>query len=698
MDKKPPMMFKLEEPVRDYEEERELSTFEKVSFGHADYRKAIDMIKALYLEDDRVFTIGFSAGKDSTCVVDLCLTALMEIPELARDKKVWILLSKTGQDLDPMDRYINSTIKKLKAYGEEHNLPLEVHVALPEQNDTFWLNIIGRGMVLPTSVGSSSSGWCVSRLKTTPQAKILNDSIFSQSGKVDFVSLTGTRADEGASRKKRLKEFTIDGAMKKHSEYPNSAVLAPIEFWSTKDVWNYIINDSKDWFNTDDIVTLYASTAGEGKECSTVLDAGGAGNKPGCAASGGRFGCWGCTKMKTDTSAVAMSQHEGYEYLKHRQDFRLWLTDFAEGGWEGTRDVFSHGKRGHIFRAYTYTNSRTGLAGVGGLTLDFRKQILDNLLSTEQKEKETKEDCSLLTDYELNFIAEVWFWYGDLDYTAAEIANKYGKTAEHSDTLVKMVTLAKMLREENRYLEPILSFKHDIHTSDRFYAQFIMEFIDDKNPNDLSRAEDAVSKVLAWAAIADDIGHIGSIEHYETCPVMEDVGDRFKNACFLSPERERSIREEWTQDKPFKHTEHSLQEKGLLSDDIEVHVEAKQYIEDNRFPNDTYDFTNDNNISMEEQIAFLEESRDTARDAVRAEAFPEDATVSSERFLPPELLARKMEREREEVEKKLEREYEKEQKKYACGHPDMRQLNLFDLLDEEPAKEKGLSADSHLGR
>ena len=52
-------------------------------------------IKTQYLSDNRTWIIGFSGGKDSTCVLQLVWMALSEISETKRKKLIYCISSDT---------------------------------------------------------------------------------------------------------------------------------------------------------------------------------------------------------------------------------------------------------------------------------------------------------------------------------------------------------------------------------------------------------------------------------------------------------------------------------------------------------------------------------------------------------------------------------------------------------------------------
>ena len=52
-------------------------------------------IRKVYLSDNRPWIIGFSGGKDSTCLVQLVWNALSKLPKEKLQKKIYVISSDT---------------------------------------------------------------------------------------------------------------------------------------------------------------------------------------------------------------------------------------------------------------------------------------------------------------------------------------------------------------------------------------------------------------------------------------------------------------------------------------------------------------------------------------------------------------------------------------------------------------------------
>lgn len=426
-------------------------------------------IKQLYLEDDRVLSEGFSGGKDSSCTTALTLEALLEIPKEQRMKTLHILYSDTMMELLPVQVHTYRVLEKIKKFASEHDLPVKVMHAIPDVSERFFSMMIGRGIRPP----SQDNRWCTTRLKTQVQERVLYDTFGTED--IETISIVGSRKEESADRAKRLEKNTIDGHLKGHSVYAKSLVFAPIEDFSTIDVWTTLRSSDigRTVLDAESLFELYATTNGEGAECQTILgNANENGKNPGCSKSGGRFGCWVCTLLPKGGDKAMLGMAKQYPYIKHMIEFRDWVASIRDGNWHKYRDFYNHE---HFTRLqYNLDNHRFGMTCPGGLNLPTRAEMLLRLMECETKVRE-EEDIYLISDEELEYIQRRWVEEGDLSLTAVEICKRYGREVKVTDATRRLVRFAKAFYVTQSIWERRLKVWYNIHPDERFAAQFVLQ-------------------------------------------------------------------------------------------------------------------------------------------------------------------------------------------------------------------------------
>jgi DNA sulfur modification protein DndC len=399
----------------------------------------IDEIKDQYLLDTRPWIIGFSGGKDSSVILQLVWTALRELPKEKLTKPVHIVCNDTLVENPKIVEWIDKSLVNIERQAQKEGLPFIVKKTTPILEDTFWVNLIGKGYPSP----NTTFRWCTDRLKIKPTSRYIQKQI-EQSGEV--IILLGTRSDESNNRKKSMEKFQIDNQrLKRHMDLNLAYVYTPIKSITTNEVWQYLMQVPSQWNGTNrDLITLYKN--GTGGDCPLVIDT----TTPSCGQS--RFGCWVCTVVKKDKSMEAMIDN-GEEWMLPMLELRDWLVENRDN------------------EEYRMDKRRNGTAGKGPFTIEARGYILETLLKAQ---KETGQQ--LITNEELKAIQVLWNMDGfnttvyniynsiyqtnlDIDMhdrdkiklqqsdRLKELSEKHGADFDKLQTLINVVADKKILRK-----------------------------------------------------------------------------------------------------------------------------------------------------------------------------------------------------------------------------------------------------------
>ncbi|MBE6047490.1 MAG: DNA phosphorothioation system sulfurtransferase DndC [Clostridium sp.] len=276
----------------------------------------LDEMKMVYKHDNRPWVIGYSGGKDSTTVVQLVFSMLQSLPKEERHKAVYIVSSDTLIENPIVLGYLKHNSQLINEGAKLADIPLYTHMVHPDYDNTYWTNIIGKGLPTPTSIRFR---WCTERLKIKPSNQFIEDKV-KENGEV--VVLLGVRKSESIARGIRIKNREIEGyLLTPHVTLQNTYVYNPIVELTTEDVWGILLdnNGTTPWgTSNNDLFSLY--TGGEGGECpfTNTMDK----DTPSCGNS--RFGCWICTVVAKDKSLTGFIQ-SGETWLQPLLDFREWI-------------------------------------------------------------------------------------------------------------------------------------------------------------------------------------------------------------------------------------------------------------------------------------------------------------------------------------------------------------------------------------
>jgi DNA sulfur modification protein DndC len=269
-------------------------------------------IRTVYLSDQRPWVVGYSGGKDSTTALQLIWQALVKLPRERLVKPLFIISSDTLVETPKIVDYINSSLDRMNEAAARLELPFSAHKVKPEFDNTFWVNLIGRGYPAP----STQFRWCTERMKIQPANRFILDKV-AHHGEV--VVVLGVRTSESATRAQVMSLHRMkDSLLSRHTTLSNAFVYTPIEDFSVDDVWTYLLQVPSPWGNNNrDLVTMYRNA--QAGECPLVVDT----TTPSCGNS--RFGCWVCTVVTKDKSMEAMVEN-GEDWLEPMLEYRDLLA------------------------------------------------------------------------------------------------------------------------------------------------------------------------------------------------------------------------------------------------------------------------------------------------------------------------------------------------------------------------------------
>lgn len=383
-------------------------------------------VQETYLADSRPWVIGFSGGKDSTATLQLIWHSLKELPAGKLTKDVFIISSDTFVETPVIVNHIDKTHDLITASAREQNLPFKTVKVTPQINNTFWVNLIGRGYPAPYS----NFRWCTDRLKIDPANKFITDTV-AKYGEV--VVVLGARFSESSSRAGSMnKRKSVGTNLTRHSTLPNAWVYTPIEEWQTLEVWEYLLSYPSPWgYDNEDLRQLYQDA--QDGDCPLVIDK----TTPSCGNS--RFGCWSCTVVEKDVSMQSIINN-GETWLQPLLDFRDWLAVTGDPAKkEKIRSTRRrNGRVQYQMKDGDFLLSEDGNKKLiwGPFLLEFRMEILEKLLSVQQQLQQYPKgrETVLISIDELLEIRRLWlFDEGDWEDSVPKIFQKV--TGQNLDIL-----------------------------------------------------------------------------------------------------------------------------------------------------------------------------------------------------------------------------------------------------------------------
>ena len=332
------------------------------------------------------WVIAYSGGKDSTLLLQLVWEMVAELPSVQRCRKILVVGNDTLVESPLIIQHLRDSLKVVKVAAQEQYLPIDVRITTPAIDQTFWVNVIGRGYIPPTR----NFRWCTDRMKILPTSRLLKDIVHEYGGSV---LLIGTRRSESQNRKRVMERRNVIATeLNPHDSIDDCFMFAPIVDLDDDDIWTVLMQRCPPWGGTHRrLITLYRQ-AGAG-ECPLIITEDDA---PSCGTSSPRFGCWTCTVVQKDRSLRGLidSGHEEAKKMEKLFKFREWLVSIRE----------DNANRLPVRRDGNPRNRADGSQIFGPFTIEVRRKILKCLLELENDLGE-----SLISPAEIDSIEDVWW-------------------------------------------------------------------------------------------------------------------------------------------------------------------------------------------------------------------------------------------------------------------------------------------------
>ena len=361
-------------------------------FDYRSLKNITEEIQRTYKSDDRPWVIGYSGGKDSTTALQLIWYAVEGLSEEERTKQIHVISSDTLVETPKIVKHIVTTLENINEYADKNDLPFTANKVTPKVDDSFWVNLIGRGYPAP----NQNFRWCTERLKIDPADRFIKNKV-SEHGEV--VVILGARKAESATRKQVMQMHSIDGSvLSRHNKFANAFVYTPIEDWIVDDVWTYLLQVKCPWGkNNRDLAALYQEAD---DECPMVIDT----KTPSCGNS--RFGCWTCTVVSEDKAMQNMID-EGEDWMEPLLEFRDFLKKTQDPEKKPKYRMVKGRQHGYVKEK---TNGGDGIIPRSH-KFEFCKDLLRKLLETQKEVNENLPDdegMDLIQEAELREIRRLW--------------------------------------------------------------------------------------------------------------------------------------------------------------------------------------------------------------------------------------------------------------------------------------------------
>lgn len=373
-------------------EKKEQKRNQEVTVTKESIEGLIDTVQKLYLVDDIPWVVGYSGGKDSTAALQLVWIAIQRLRPEERTKAVHVINTDTLVESPVVAKWAQRSLDCMRKSAEQQQVPFVMHKLTPKVENTFWVNLIGKGYPYPRK----RFRWCTDRMKIRPVNDFIRERIAEHG---EIIMVLGTRKAESASRAKSMTYYEKKRVRELLSPNPtlaNELVFSPLAEWNDNDVWVFLMQYENPWgYSNHNLLTLYKGATEDG-ECP-IMDQK---DLPSCGKS--RFGCWMCTMVEQDKSMQAMiTNDDEKQWMSPMLELRNYIGDETKD-WE-RRDFrkmggFLQGYKGNLSHGPYVKKTRE----------DFLRRVLETQKMIHALSPEEYKGTELISIAELKEIRRIW--------------------------------------------------------------------------------------------------------------------------------------------------------------------------------------------------------------------------------------------------------------------------------------------------
>lgn len=173
-------------------------------------------------------------------LASLVFDMILSVPAEKRKKPVAVLCTDTRVEIPAIVEMVESALARMHRFSEQIDLNIEVNLLKPPPEQSFWVNIIGRGYPPP----NRTFRWCTQRMKIDPVNAFVNQRLGHWG---EAILHLGARRAESSTRAQTMAGRETRQGLRRHPDLPRVWVSNPIEFLTTEEVWAYLLQKPNPW-------------------------------------------------------------------------------------------------------------------------------------------------------------------------------------------------------------------------------------------------------------------------------------------------------------------------------------------------------------------------------------------------------------------------------------------------------------------
>jgi hypothetical protein len=161
-------------------------------------------------------------------LASLIFDVALSIPAEQRKKPISVLCTDTRVEIPAIAEMIEGTLDRMRKCSQQHNLNIDANLLKPLVEESFWVNIIGRGYPPP----NRTFRWCTQRMKIDPVNALVKQRVGHWG---EAILHLGSRRAESSTRAQTMAARETRNGLRRHPDLPRAWVSN--EFLTPEAVW-----------------------------------------------------------------------------------------------------------------------------------------------------------------------------------------------------------------------------------------------------------------------------------------------------------------------------------------------------------------------------------------------------------------------------------------------------------------------------
>lgn len=121
-------------------------------------------------------------------------------------RPIYVVCNDTLVENPIISSYVDEVLEQIQKAAREQDLPIFVRKTIPRLEDSFWVNVIGKGYPVP----NTAFRWCTEKMKIKPTARFITEQVDECGEAIVLIGTVRLKVQLGLALSKNMKSMGRD--------------------------------------------------------------------------------------------------------------------------------------------------------------------------------------------------------------------------------------------------------------------------------------------------------------------------------------------------------------------------------------------------------------------------------------------------------------------------------------------------------